>query len=74
MSNMNKMETYIIISKLLDMGEEELAGKMLKIVVESSHSKTSFQYVPTFSPKDTKDINSVINRVNKSVKHLQMVD
>jgi len=68
MSKLNKMEAYINISKLIDLGEYELANKLLKIIIDSSQSKTGFHYSSTFLPKDTREINATINRIYKSIR------
>lgn len=68
MSKINKIDAYILISKLIDMGEDELAGKLLKIIADSMHSQNGFSYVPTITPKDTRDNNTTMNRINKSIK------
>ena len=70
MSKIDKVDAYINISKLIDMGEEALAGKLLKIIVDDLHPRTSFCYVPTITPKDTKNNNATMNCVKKNVKHM----
>lgn len=68
MSELSKIETYIDISKLIDMGEDELADKMLRIVSDSTYSRSCFHYIPTFVLKETRDVSTTINRIKKSIK------
>lgn len=71
MPKMSKMEVYIKISKLIDLGEDELAGKMLEIVADGSLVQSGVPYASSFTPKDTRDINAAINRMNKSIRRTQ---
>lgn len=70
MSKINKIDAYIIISKLIDIGEEELAGKLLKIIADGMHPQNGFSYVSTVTPKDTRDNNTTMNRIFKSIKRV----
>mgnify|MGYP001051693952 CR=1 FL=1 len=70
MSRLSKIETYITISKLIDIGEDELADKLLKIITDSSQPKLSFHYSSTFLPKNTREINTTMNRINKSIRRM----
>lgn len=68
MLKLRKVDAYVTISKLIDIGEDELAEKMLKIVSTDQYMRPNRPYASVVVMKPKREVTAVLNKANKCLK------